>query len=165
MPGDAALHSILVATSRLKRALQHGATEILDAAGLTVLQWLILCHLCQADAATLTEIATAIRHDAGALSRAAHLLQQRRLVTATRMLSDRRTVRLSISQPGRALCGSLDTQMDARLMKALDATLGPQAMQALLQLMDRAAASVDSAQDNYSPAAASASRVRTTTSE
>ena len=141
--GDAALHTMLVATSRLKRALLRGATEILDAAGLTVSQWLILRHLCQVDAATLTEVATAIRHDIGALSRSAHFLQQRRLVTAMRMPSDRRTVRLSISQPGKELCGTLGTRLGEHQSQTLDIALGQQATRALLQLMERAAASLD----------------------
>jgi MarR family multiple antibiotic resistance transcriptional regulator len=143
--GETALLIILLATSRLKRGLQQGTAEILDTAGLTISQWLILSHLCEAGAATLTEIATEIRHDAGALSRAAHLLQQRQLIAATRVRCDRRSFQLTICQSGRELWSSLGMKLSERLNRALGAALGRQEMQTLLQLMERAAASLDSA--------------------
>jgi len=142
--GSATLHTILVAASRLKRALQQGTAEILDTAELSFLQWLILCHLRQTDGATLAELATVIRYDASALSRAVRPLQQRRLVIAMKTPWNRRTIQLSISQPGRALCCALGTTLDERLNQTLEADLGPQEMQALLQLMERATASLDS---------------------
>jgi MarR family multiple antibiotic resistance transcriptional regulator len=142
---DAALLGLLVATSHLKRALHHGAAEVLDADGLTISQWMILCHLRAAGAATLTEIAAALRLDAGALSRAANLLQQRQLLTATKIPDDRRSVRLSVSETGSALCRSLGMTLGERVSQTLDAALGEQAMRALLQLMDRAAAFLEPA--------------------
>jgi len=142
--GSTALHTTLLAASRLKRALQQGTAEILDSAELSVLQWLVLCHLRQTDGTTLTELATALRYDASALSRAVHPLQQRRLVIAMRTPWDRRVIQLSISQNGRTLCSALGTTLDERLNQTLEADLGPQAMQALLQLMEQATASLDS---------------------
>ncbi len=159
LPDDATLVNVLVTTSRLKRALQHGATEILRAAGLTMSQWLILSHLQRADSGTLTQIAVATGHDAGALSRAAHLLLQRRLITATQAPGNRRSLRLALSGPGRALHELLDAHTNQRLAKALKANLGAPALQGMLQLMERAAASLDASAPTSRGACHDAERV------
>ncbi|MEM5428777.1 MarR family transcriptional regulator [Cupriavidus oxalaticus] len=148
LPDNATLVNVLVTTSRLKRALHHGATATLRSAGLTMSQWLILCYLQRAASGTLSQIAVATGHDAGALSRAAHLLQQRRLITATKTPGNRRSVRLSLTQPGRALHELLDAHTSQRLDKALEAAMGPPAFQGMLQLMEQAAASLDTAQEH-----------------
>lgn len=148
LPDNATLMNVLVTTSRLKRALQHGATEILGAAGLTVSQWLILSYLQRVGPGTLTHIAVATGHDAGALSRAAHLLLRRQLITATQAPRNRRSVQLSLSEAGTALHELLDAHANQRLARALEANLGVPALQGMLQLMERAAASLDTAQEH-----------------
>ena len=142
MPDSAVLLDVLVSVNRLHSTLQQRVTEMLGSTGLSLSQWLLLCHLRHAAAGTLTEIAATLHRDIGGLSRAAHLLQLRRLISVTRGAEDRRSVRLSISAPGIALCESLDQQMTERLTSALIASMGLQSVHALRYLMEGAAASL-----------------------
>ncbi|AGW92775.1 MULTISPECIES: MarR family winged helix-turn-helix transcriptional regulator [Cupriavidus] len=142
-PSDAvALSAVLVATSRLRRATQHGAIPVLRDADLTVSQWLILCHLRGADGSTLTEIAAAIDHDAGALSRAVYLLRERELIVALKVPGDRRSVSLCISPSGEALCGKVDAQLRRQMADALDGGMAGPELRMLLHLMDKAVAAL-----------------------
>ena len=133
MSGSAALLGVLVCASRLTDALQHGLARILDSAQLTVPQWLLLSHLENAAVSTLTEAATELNRDTGGLSRAAHLLQVRGLINISRDAKDRRSVQLSITEAGIALCKSLDPQMSEHLCAKAHQT-----MQALWQLTESA---------------------------
>jgi len=143
MQDNTLLLDLFVASTRFNSALQRAATALLDDAGLTVPQWLMLCHLRQATAGTLTEIATTLSRDIGGLSRAAHLLQKRQLIAITRGEEDRRSVGLSISAPGIALCESLDRRMAGGLVGTLHAAVGQPSLQALRQLLEGAAASLN----------------------
>ncbi|BDB24250.1 winged helix-turn-helix transcriptional regulator [Cupriavidus sp. P-10] len=134
----AALSAVLVAASRLRRATQQGATQALRAADLTVPQWLMLCHLRGAGGSTLTETAAAIDHDAGALSRAVHLLRERDLVVALKVPGDRRSVSLRISRSGEALCDRIDAHLKRQVADAPDGGMGPQELHRLLDLMEKA---------------------------
>lgn len=142
-PLDAvALCEVLVAISRLRRATQHGAVQVLRDADLTVAQWLILCHLRGADGSTLTEIAAAIDHDAGALSRAVYLLRERELIMALKVPGDRRSVSLCISPPGETLCNTVDAQLRRQVADALDGGMAGAELRMLLHLMDKAVAAL-----------------------
>lgn len=142
-PLDAvALSEVLVAISRLRRATQHGAIPVLRDAELTVAQWLILCHLRGAGGSTLTEVAAAIDHDAGALSRAVYLLRERALIVALKVPGDRRSVSLCISPSGEALCGSVDAQLGRQMADALDGGMAGAELRMLLHLMGKAVAAL-----------------------
>lgn len=134
MASDRTLANLLLAIGRLNRILQHGAAQALEPVGLTVSQWTILHHLKEKETDTLTGIATAICHDIGALSRAAHILQQRRLIIATRMLRDRRSISLALSPSGSALLDSLNMSMNHRLQPALETVMGEPVLEALQRL-------------------------------
>ncbi|MFP4595005.1 MarR family transcriptional regulator [uncultured Ralstonia sp.] len=143
MPGSTVLLDMLVAASRLNSALQRGMADLLDGAELNLLQWLMLCHLRHAAAGTLTEVAAALSRDTGGLSRTAQLLRRRQLIEVTRGTQDRRSVQLSITPVGLALCESVDHRMRKRLVGTLSAALGPQSLQTLSQLMEGAATSLN----------------------
>jgi MarR family multiple antibiotic resistance transcriptional regulator len=142
-PLDAvALSEVLVATSRLRRATQHGATQVLRDADLTVPQWLILCYLRGAGGSTLTETAAAIDHDAGALSRAVFLLRERELILALKVPGDRRSVSLCISRSGEVLCDKVDAHLRRQMADALNGEMAGPELRMLLHLMDKAVAAL-----------------------
>jgi MarR family multiple antibiotic resistance transcriptional regulator len=99
--------------------------------------------LRHAAAGTLTEVAAALSRDTGGLSRTAQLLRRRQLIEVTRGTQDRRSVQLSITPVGLALCESVDHRMRKRLVGTLSAALGPQSLQTLSQLMEGAATSLN----------------------
>jgi MarR family multiple antibiotic resistance transcriptional regulator len=136
------LSDVLVATSRLRRATQHGATQVLREADLTVPQWLILCHLRGAAGSTLTATAAAIDHDAGALSRAVYLLRERELLLALKVPGDRRSVGLCISPSGETLCDQVDAHLRRQVASSLDGEMAGPELRLLLHLMDKAVAAL-----------------------
>ncbi|WP_051974743.1 MarR family winged helix-turn-helix transcriptional regulator [Cupriavidus necator] len=137
-----ALSDVLVATGRLRRITQHGATQVLRDTDLTVPQWLILCHLRSAGGSTLTETAAAIDHDTGALSRVVHLLRERELIVALRVPGDRRSVSLCISPSGEVLCDKVDAQLRRQMADALDGDMAGPELRMLLHLMNKAVAAL-----------------------
>lgn len=104
---SATLGRVLASSSRFRRALQKLMTLPLDAAGLQLPQWLLLCHLCSRDSDTLTNAASSIGHDAGALSRALRVLADSGMVTVSRDTEDRRSIQISVSNEGRVICEQL----------------------------------------------------------
>ena len=67
MPDSAVLLDVLVSVNRLHSTLQQRVTEMLGSTGLSLSQWLLLCHLRHAAAGTLTEIAATLHRDIGGL--------------------------------------------------------------------------------------------------
>lgn len=123
----ASLPELLAATTHLKRALHNRLTLPLREADLTMSQWLMLCYLRRHESDTLTGVAEQIGHDTGAMSRVVQALCRRGLVKAERPSKDRRSVRLSITQEGAALCAAIertispgiDSPTDRRLAQRL----------------------------------------------
>lgn len=134
--GSATLLDMLLAANRLNGALQRYVAEVLDSAELTLPQWLVLCHLRTASAGTLTEVAAALNRDTGGLSRAAHLLHARQLIDVAREARDRRSVQLSITPAGIALCALVDRRMSERPAGALGVVVDQQSLRTLWQLIE-----------------------------
>lgn len=141
--GSTLFLDMLQATNRLNNALQRRVAEMLDSAELTLPQWLLLCHLRTAGAGTLTEAAVSLNRDSGGLSRAAHLLRERQLIHVTREARDRRSVQLSITPAGIALCERVDLRMSKGSAGTLNAAVGLQSLRTLWQLMDAVTTSLN----------------------
>ncbi len=91
----------------LGSAMRKGLEEELVSMGVTPAQWVILEAAFSGNADTLTALARIIPVDAAAISRQLDKLQQRGLVRRRRLRSDRRTVRIELTDAGRELVPKL----------------------------------------------------------
>jgi DNA-binding MarR family transcriptional regulator len=97
----------------LASAIAKGAGEQLAPMGVTPCQWVILEAAFFGNANTLTALARIIPVDAAAISRQLDKLQKSGLVTRRRLRSDRRTVRIELTEAGRDLVPELETRVQA----------------------------------------------------
>ena len=81
--------------------------------GVTTCQWAILEAAYFGNANTLTALARIIPVDAAAISRQLDKLQKNGLVRRRRLRSDRRTVRIELTEAGRELVPKLETRVQA----------------------------------------------------
>jgi len=91
----------------LGSAMRKGLEDELEPMGVTPAQWVILEAASDGSADTLTALARIIPVDAAAISRQLDKLQQRGLVRRRRLRSDRRTVRIELTDAGRELVPKL----------------------------------------------------------
>ena len=97
----------------LASAMRKGLEEELAPMGVTPAQWVILEAAFAGNADTLTALARIIPVDAAAISRQLDKLQQRGLVRRRRLRSDRRTVRVELTDAGRELVPQLAPRVAA----------------------------------------------------
>lgn len=97
----------------LGSAMRKGLEDELAPMGVTPAQWVILEAAFDGSADTLTALARIIPVDAAAISRQLDKLQQRGLVRRRRLRSDRRTVRIELTDAGRELVPKLAPMVQA----------------------------------------------------
>ncbi len=97
----------------LSSAIGKGAGDELAPLGVTTCQWAILEAAYFGNANTLTALARIIPVDAAAISRQLDKLQKNGLVRRRRLRSDRRTVRIELTEAGRELVPKLETRVQA----------------------------------------------------
>ena len=93
--------------------------------GVTPCQWAILEAAFYGNANTLTALARIIPVDAAAISRQLDKLQKSGLVRRRRLRSDRRTVRIELTEKGRDLVPKLETRIqdnNARFLAGVSET-------------------------------------------
>ena len=103
----------------LGSAMRKGLEDELAPMGVTPAQWVILEAAFSGNADTLTALARIIPVDAAAISRQLDKLQQRGLVRRRRLRSDRRTVRIELTDAGRELVPKLAPAVEANNRKFL----------------------------------------------
>ena len=101
--------------------MRKGLEEELGPIGVTPAQWVILEAAYDGNADTLTALARIIPVDAAAISRQLDKLQQRGLVRRRRLRSDRRTVRIELTEAGRELVPKLAPRVKANNDRFLSA--------------------------------------------
>ena len=95
--------------------------------GLTRTQWRVLAHLAAADGLTAKDIGALVHEDKVSISRGVAALEGRALLHRVRVLTDRRSERLHLTQTGRALFDQI--ALRARDFEAdLSAQLGADVM-------------------------------------
>ena len=97
----------------LASAIGKAAGEELAPMGVTPCQWAILEAAFYGNANTLTALARIIPVDAAAISRQLDKLQKNGLVRRRRLRSDRRTVRIELTEAGRDLVPKLGPRIQA----------------------------------------------------
>ena len=97
----------------LASAMRKGLEDELAPMRVTPAQWVILEAAFSGNADTLTALARIIPVDAAAISRQLDKLQQRGLVRRRRLRSDRRTVRIELTDAGRELVPKLAPRVEA----------------------------------------------------
>ena len=97
----------------LASAIGKGAAEELAPMGVTPCQWAILEAAFFGNANTLTALARIIPVDAAGISRQLDKLQKRGLVRRRRLRSDRRTVRIELTEAGLDLVPKLAPRVQA----------------------------------------------------
>ena len=97
----------------LASAIRKSLGEELEPMGVTPGQWVILEAAFDGNANTLTGLARIIPVDAAAISRQLDKLQQRGLVRRRRLRSDRRTVKIELTDAGRDLVPKLSPLVEA----------------------------------------------------
>ena len=97
----------------LGSAMRKSPEDELAPMGVTPAQWVILEAAFSGNADTLTALARIIPVDAAAISRQLDKLQQRGLVRRRRLRSDRRTVRIELTDAGRELVPKLAPRVEA----------------------------------------------------
>ena len=78
---------------------------------LSPLEYGVLDRCYKEEASTVTELARVLPVDAAAMSRHVSKLEDKRLISRERLVSDRRTVRLNLTQEGRTLALRLAERM------------------------------------------------------
>ena len=97
----------------LASAIGKGAGEELAPMGVTPCQWAIMEAAFYGNANTLTALARIIPVDAAAISRQLDKLQKSGLVRRRRLRSDRRTVRIELTEAGRDLVPKIAPRIQA----------------------------------------------------
>ena len=103
----------------LASAMRKGLEEELAPMGVTPAQWVILEAAFAGKANTLTALTRIIPVDGAAISRQLDKLQQRGLVRRRRLRSDRRTVRIELTEAGRDLAPKLAPLVRANHLRFL----------------------------------------------
>ena len=103
----------------LASAIGKSVGEQLAPMGVTTCQWAILEAAFFGNANTLTALARIIPVDAASISRQLDKLQKCGLVRRRRLRSDRRTVRIELTEAGRELVPKLETRVLANIDRYL----------------------------------------------
>ncbi|WP_180862954.1 MarR family winged helix-turn-helix transcriptional regulator [Cupriavidus pauculus] len=130
---------LLVQSGRLRRALQHRLAAALTSFNLSVAKWLVLSLIQRKGEATLTEIAEAFDHDAGAVSRTMGALRSMGLLVSRPAPLDRRSTVLSLSEAGQSLFQAITASTTVDVEDMLRCALGPDELQKMISLMQQAA--------------------------
>jgi DNA-binding MarR family transcriptional regulator len=104
---------------RILASVQAAADRELEPQGLTHAQWVPLFKLYLGHASTAAELAAACDLDAGAMTRTLDRLEAKGLVRRVRSESDRRVVKIELTEEGKvsgqaipdALCGVLNAHL------------------------------------------------------
>lgn len=116
-------YRLAVAAARISRAFEHRYAEV---AGLSLPEWRVLAHLSQADAVSVREIEARVDMEKSKVSRAASRLEAQGLIVKHGNPDDRRLVRLSLTDAGRAVMARL-IPLAQDYQAELRAALGAQA--------------------------------------
>ncbi len=129
------------------RAMVAVYRPMLDRLGLTYPQYLVMTVLWERRAATVSEVATALRLTTGTLSPLLKRLEIAGLITRTRLAVDERTVEIRPTTPGRDLqlaARELGAEVTASLVGGADGVpVGD--LVALRRLLERMTAEADRA--------------------
>lgn len=129
------------------RAMVAVYRPMLDRLGLTYPQYLVMTVLWERRAATVSEVATALRLTTGTLSPLLKRLEIAGLITRTRLAADERTVEIRPTTPGRDLqiaARQLGAEVTASLVGGADGVpVGD--LVALRRLLERMTAEADRA--------------------
>lgn len=128
-------------TARLLREIVRRETPILESAGLTMWDYVILGSLLGGEASTQRELAVASGRDKTRLISNLDGLEERGLVTRTPDPADRRNKVVALTPSGRTLvatCRRHIRQMEDDLLAGLPAADRAALVRALLQLADEA---------------------------
>ncbi len=97
----------------LASAIRKGLSEELEPFGVTPTQWVIIEAAFEGNANTITGLARIIPVDAAGISRQLDKLTDKGLVRRRRLRSDRRTVRIELTEAGRDLVPKLAPRVQA----------------------------------------------------
>jgi MarR family multiple antibiotic resistance transcriptional regulator len=89
--------------SRARASLLSGLDARLEQFGLNGMQFAVLKHLAQGDAATAADLCRVMHYDGGSMTRILDRLEERALLRRERCVEDRRVVYLRVAPNGRAL--------------------------------------------------------------
>lgn len=103
----------------LASAMRKGLENELAPFGVTASQWAILATCYRGDANTVTGLARVIPVDPAAISRHLDNLSAKKLIRRRRLASDRRSVRINLTEAGRALVPRLVPSVDANTARFL----------------------------------------------
>ena len=109
----------------LVNAVARGMERQLEPWDLSALEFSILGVCFRAGETTVSGLASVIPVDGGRISRIAHKLYKRGLISRNRMTSDRRVVRLRLTEKGRALVPRL-VQLVEEYNKMLISGISPE---------------------------------------
>ena len=118
--------------------------------GVTPCQWAILEAAFFGNANTLTALARIIPVDAAAISRQLDKLQKNGLVRRRRLTSDRRTVRIELTEAGRDLVPQLETRVQANNDRFL-AGVSADEQAAFTEVIKKMLKNAGSARDQQTP--------------
>ena len=104
----------------LASAMSKGLNNELAPFGVTASQWAILATCYRGEANTVSGLARVMPVDAAAISRHLDKLSAKKLVRRRRLSSDRRTVRITLTEAGRTLVPTLAPSVEANTARFLD---------------------------------------------
>lgn len=105
---------------RTQRLMQERIEMLFAEQGCTLQQWVVLMHVRDGLAITITDLCRDLHHDSGAMTRLIDQLESRNLIERRRNAQDRRVIELSLTKAGNALldklipiaCDMLNTTLD-----------------------------------------------------
>jgi len=104
---------------RAHSALIDHLEPVIEARGLTFTQWVVMMYLREGLALSASVLCAQMRHDSGALTRIIDQLEAKGLVRRERSRTDRRSVLLQLTDPGRATVEGTIPQVVSQLNSAL----------------------------------------------
>ncbi|MEE6261741.1 MarR family winged helix-turn-helix transcriptional regulator [Plantactinospora sonchi] len=134
----------------VSRGLKGTSATGLRRLGLHVGQNFLLEELCRQDRQTPGELARRIGVEVPTVTRTAQRMEGAGLVVRTPDESDRRAVRVGLTDRGRALCGELPEMLDEVAGQALTGLSGTERRQ-LVDLLRRVAANLGAAPSDDPP--------------
>ena len=120
----------------LASAIHKGLSKELEPFGVTPSQWAIVEAAFDGNANTLTGLARVIPVDAAGISRQLDKLTDKGLVRRRRLRSDRRTVRIELTEEGRGLVSKLAPRVQVNNANFLTGISGEE-QSALIDVLQR----------------------------
>ena len=130
----------------LASAIRKGLNEGLEPFGVTPNQWAILEAAFDGNANTLTGLARIVPVDVGGISRQLDKLTDKGLVRRRRLRSDRRTVRIELTEAGRDLVPKLAPLVQVNNANFLTG-ISEEEQSALIDILQRMLKNADKEED------------------